>query len=84
MVFAGVRHGPKNRLDFGGNLDCDPYLGFLNPDQVPDPDFFCPTWLLSLSVEDISSFIFVIYSFVSLLAPGLYVTGRTPLRAKNK
>jgi len=32
--------------------------GFLSPDQDPYPEiFYYPAWLISLSVEDISSFL---------------------------
>ena len=47
-----------NRLDFGDDPTEDPDQRFLNPHQDPDTEiFYCPAaWLISLSVEDISSY----------------------------
>jgi len=47
-----------NWLDVGGNSDQDQDPEFLNQEQDMDPvkkNLYCPEWLISLSVEDISS-----------------------------
>ena len=55
-----MERGPgRNQLDFGGDpvQDVDPEFRFLNLDQDADPEIcYCPARLISLDVEDISSF----------------------------
>ena len=39
--FGGMGRGPETKCSyFGGDLFLDSDLGFLSPDQEPDPEFF--------------------------------------------
>jgi len=70
--FSAVGRGPRtNGLAFGVDLGKDHYPGFLNPGQDPYPEIFhCPAWMISLAVEDISSYLILKLNNLKILVNG--------------